>query len=325
MQKEHPENQYLSLLHETIEEGSFIPNRTGIGCFVTPGGHFKFNLQDGFPAITTKQLYFNQMKGELIAFLQGKTSAADFRKLGCKFWDDNANHHGVDSHGNMVENKWLSNPNRKGADDLGAVYGWQWRHWEKMDILEGEKTPQEDGSLIYNQAKVKVSEIDQVMEVLHGIKHNPENRRLILSAWRPDHFDKMALPPCHVLYNFIADPVKNKLHLCMYQRSADMFLGVPMNIASASLMLMIFARITGYEPGTFHHFLGNVHVYENSLDVCKIQLSREPKELPYIEFHPDFIKKTETFNPSVIDELIPEWFVVKNYTCHGPLAAKMAI
>ena len=278
--------QYLALLNDILENGTRQANRTGIDAISLSGAMLKFNLKDGFPVVTTKKLAFKACKAELIAFLRGYDNAAQFRELGCNFWDQNAN-----------ENKaWLANPNRKGVDDLGRVYGVQWRNW-----------------------KTKIGRIDQVQNAIDEIMHNPTNRRIIVNGWRPDEFDQMALPPCHVLYQFIVTVEKRELNLCMYQRSSDLFLGVPFNIASASLFLNIIAKLTRYTPGTFTHFLADAHIYVNHIDQVKEQLSREPLPLPTLNI---------TGTPWTdwnINTIHPDQISLISYQSHPAIKAEMAV
>lgn len=287
---------YHDLLRDILENGTQQANRTGIDAISLPGAMMRFDLQEGFPVVTTKKLAFKSMAAELVAFLRGYENSAQFRELGCKFWDQNAN-----------ENKaWLANPNRKGEDDLGRVYGAQWRRWKACD----------DGCFI-----------DQVMQALKTIHTDPTNRRIIINAWRPDEFSQMALPPCHVLYQFIVNVERKELNLCMYQRSCDMFLGVPMNIASASLMLSIFAHLTGYKPRFFTHFLADAHIYVNHVDQVKLQLSRDVRQAPKLVISdriPAF-SATGSFDPSLIDMFLPTDFSLDGYDPHDSIAAPMAV
>ena len=285
---------YHELLRDVLENGTRQANRTGIDAISLPGAMLKFDLNEGFPAVTTKKLAFKSMAGELIAFLRGYDNAEQFRELGCGFWDQNANEN----------QQWLNNPARKGCGDLGRVYGVQWRHWKK-----------EDGS-----------EVDQVMNALNAIHSNPTDRRIIISAWRPDEFSQMALPPCHVMYQFIVNKERGELNLCMYQRSCDLFLGVPMNIASASLILIIFAHLTGLKPRTFTHFLADAHIYVNHVDQVREQLSREPLPLPTIEIDnciPAF--NGSNFRPELIDLIKPEDIRLVGYQSHTAIKAEMAV
>lgn len=285
---------YLDLLQDILDNGTRQANRTGIDAISLPGAMLKFNMAEGFPIVTTKKLAFNACKGELLAFLRGYTNAADFRRMGCNFWDQNAN-----------ENKaWLSNTNRDGDDDLGRIYGAQWRDWRTTD---GE------------------GNIDQVAEAIYQIKHNPTNRRIIINAWRPDEFHLMALPPCHVLYQFIVNVERGTLNLCMYQRSCDMFLGVPMNISSAALLLSIMAELTGYRPGVYTHFLADAHIYVNHVDQVKEQLTREPYSLPELVFVREG-KDIERFPTwTKVEDFEPHHIQLRGYQHHPAIKAEMAV
>lgn len=286
---------YLDLCSEILENGTRQSNRTGVDAISLPGAMLKFDLRKGFPIVTTKRLAFNACKGELLAFLRGYTNAADFRKLGCNFWDQNAN-----------ENKaWLANPNRKGVDDLGRIYGAQWRSW--AGAMNDDWTEQKNP-------------IDQVQVAIDTIKNDPTNRRIIINAWRPDEFNQMALPPCHVLYQFLVNVEQNTLHLCMYQRSCDMFLGVPMNISSAALFLSIMSELTGYRPGTFTHFLADAHIYVNHVDQVREQLSREPRELPELVLRSSYVKQWQTIEDFETDDI-----QLRGYDPHPAIRAEMAV
>lgn len=282
------ESQYLQIMRNTLEFGELQKNRTGIDTLMYPGGDtMLFNLNEGFPAVTTKKLAFNAVKGELIGFLRGYTSAADFRKLGCRIWDQNAN-----------ENKdWLANPNRFGEDDLGRIYSAQYTDWST-----------EDG---YG--------LNQIQKLVDDIKSNPTSRRLIVSAWRPDEFDQMALPPCHILYQVTISQETGFMDLFWYQRSNDLFLGIPFNIASYSLLLNILCRLTGYKPRFVRWFGADVHIYANHIDAVKEQLSRDPLPLPTLKISEEFTPDTP------IHKIKPEWFELENYQSHPPILAPMAV
>jgi thymidylate synthase len=290
--------QYLGLLKDVLENGTRQANRTGIDAISLPGAMLKFNLKDGFPAVTTKKLAFKACKGELVGFLRGYSSAADFRSLGCNIWDQNANENAA----------WLTNPNRKGEDDLGRIYGVQWRDWKIEDTFV--KTGDNQYEFIEGQS------IDQVQRAIDTIKNDPTNRRIIVNAWRPDEFDQMALPPCHVLYQFIVNVEKNELNLCMYQRSCDLFLGVPFNIASASLFLSIMAKLTGLNPGTFTHFLADAHIYINHIDQVNEQLSREPLPLPKL------VLSSRDWD---LNTITPDDISLEGYQSHASIKAEMAV
>ena len=280
---------YHDLLADVLENGTWQANRTGIDAISMPGAMLKFDLAQGFPAITSKRLAWKAVRGELIGFLRGIDNAAGFRALGCNVWNQNANENTA----------WLANPHRRGEDDLGRVYGVQWRHWRC-----------EDGR-----------EIDQVMQALRTIHDNPQDRRIIINAWRPDEFEQMALPPCHVLYQFIVNVERGELNLCMYQRSGDAFLGIPFNIASASLLLSIFAHITGYTPRHFTHFIADAHIYRNHVDQVRELLSRTPGPLPRLAINP----RVPQFEASWIDRIEPEDFELLDYHPQAAIKAPMAV
>jgi thymidylate synthase len=278
---------YHELLQTVLDTGVTQVNRTGVSARFIPGAMLRYDLQKGFPAITTKRLAFGAVKGELIGFLHGCQSAADFRALNCNIWTQNAN-----------ENQaWLNNPNRKGTDDLGRIYGAIWRDFNG---------------------------IDQLKEVVSKIINTPTDRRIIMSAWKPDEFDKMALPPCHVLYQFLVDTVHKRLHLCMYQRSCDLFLGVPFNIASCALLLSLVAEATGYTAGSFTHFLADVHIYENHVEQVKLQLSRQHLEPPKLRLA---MTKGDGLKGAMdaILGMSPEDIVLVDYNSHAAIPAPMAV
>jgi thymidylate synthase len=285
---------YQLLLKDILENGTQQVNRTGIDAISLPGAMLKFDLNDGFPAMTTKKLAMKAVIGELIGFLRGYDSAADFRALGCNIWDQNANEN----------SQWLNSKYRKGLDDLGRIYGVQWRKWRGEN---GEH-------------------VDQVMNVLNTIHERPTDRRIIINAWRPDEFSQMALPPCHVLYQFIVNVERKEINLCMYQRSCDMFLGVPFNIASAALLLSIIGHLTGYKPRHFTHFLADAHIYVNHIEQVKELLSRTPSALPTLEISsriPTFDR--DNFDPTLIERINPDDIKLRNYNPQSPIKASMAV
>ncbi len=233
--------QYLDLLNHVLETGVKKEDRTGTGTLSTFGYQMRFDLQDGFPLLTTKKLHLKSIIHELLWFLSGDTNIKYLNDNGVRIWNEWANEDG----------------------ELGKIYGYQWRSWSGP---EGKKT-------------------DQLKEVLNSIKKNPDSRRHIVSAWNVGDLDKMALPPCHILFQFYV--ANGKLSCQLYQRSADIFLGVPFNIASYALLLHMIARDTGLEPGTFVHTLGDAHIYLNHIDQVKLQLSRKPRALPELILNPD--------------------------------------
>lgn len=289
--------QYLEIVQKAIE-GPFKENRTGVYTRGYTGDMMKFDLSEGFPAMTTKKLAFKTCVGEMLAFLRGSTNAADFRALGCKVWDQNAN-----------ENEsWLNNKNRKGVDDLGPIYGSQARRWpayKTMDTFQGMRN--------YAYA------IDQLAEVYNKLLDGEDNRRLIVSHWNPGENHKMALVPCHVIYKFSL--WGDKLHLTMWQRSCDLALGVPFNVAGYAWLLSVMARITNYKVGTFTWFGDDIHIYENHIGTMRyVQLKREPYALPRLEIHPNVrtLRDLETW-------VTPEHFRLVGYTHHDAINYEMNV
>lgn len=286
--------QYLDLLSDVLENGTRQSNRTGIDAISLPGAMMRFDLSKGFPAVTTKQLYYKASLAEMVGFLRGFSNSEQFRQLGCNFWDKNANENA----------SWLANEHRSGQNDLGRIYGVQWRDWKGSDGTS----------------------IDQVAHALNTIHTDPTNRRIIINAWRPDEFKMMALPPCHVLYQFIVNVEQKKLNLCMYQRSADLGLGVPFNVFGASLLLSLFARLTGYQPGVFTHFMADAHVYVNHAEKLQEQIQRQPHALPRLVINqrvPDF--HSQGFHPEWIDLVAPGDFTLEGYTHEPAIKLDMAV
>lgn len=294
--------QYLELLSEILNNGQRESNRTGIDTLTLPGAMLKFDLRDGFPAVTTKKLAFGQIRGELIGFLRGCTSAADFRALGCTVWDQNANENAA----------WLANGYRKGGDDLGRIYGTQWRRWRTYDRAV-------DGHVVE-------SYIDQIAVALDIVRNNPESRRIIVNAWNPNDMDQCALPPCH--YSFQLLPRSDgTLHMCMSMRSADMFLGVPFNIASYALLLELFAAWTGRTAATLTMFLADAHIYVNHIDQVKEQLGREPMKLPTPDIFdalPDGARAQLPLE-ELLAALHPAAIRLVGYESHAAIKAPMAV
>lgn len=231
--------EYLTLMKKILDEGVSKEDRTGTGTTSLFGYQMRFNLNEGFPLLTTKKVHLKSIIYELLWFLRGDSNIKYLKEHGVSIWDEWA-----DADGN-----------------LGPVYGAQWRHWRC-----------EDGT-----------EIDQIANLMNQLRNNPDSRRLIVSAWNVAQVDKMALPPCHSLFQFYV--VNNKLSCQLYQRSADLFLGVPFNIASYALLTMMIAKVCGYELGDFVHTFGDVHIYNNHREQVALQLTREPRELPKMIIH----------------------------------------
>ena len=268
---------YQDLLQEILEDGVSRPDRTGVGSIFIPGAHLNFDLRDGFPAMTTRPLPIKNIIGEIIGFLRGYTNAADFRSIGCNFWNKNANEDGI------RPNQWLLNPNRRGTDDLGRIYGKQWREWRgKVDSVNATFSSIENGLIPNVDYVVRHQSIDQVWSVLNTLRNNPNDRRMIVNAWRPDEFGEMALPPCHVLHHYLVDTENKVLHMNMFQRSVDSMLGLPANIAEYAVLLHIMARLTGYTAGRLGLFLSDVHIYLDHQDAACEQIERKPFDKPFI-------------------------------------------
>ena len=233
--------QYLDLLNRILTEGHKKTDRTGTGTISVFGNQMRFNLEDGFPLLTTKKLHLKSIIYELLWFLRGDTNVHWLQEHGVRIWNEWADENG----------------------ELGPVYGHQWRSW-----------PDYNGGTI-----------DQIQNVIDLIKHHPDSRRMVVSAWNPAEIEQMALPPCHCLFQFyVAD---GRLSLQLYQRSADSFLGVPLNIASYALLLMMMAQVTGLKPGDFVHTTGDTHLYLNHLEQAHLQLTRTPRKLPTMKINPD--------------------------------------
>ena len=262
--------QYLDLLRDALENGFERGDRTGTGTRAVFGRQMRFNLEDGFPMVTTKKLHLRSIIVELLWFLKGDTNIRYLKENGVSIWDEWADENG----------------------DLGPVYGKQWRSWAAPDGRT----------------------IDQIQWVLDEIRTNPNSRRLIVSAWNPADVNEMALPPCHCLFQF--NVMNGKLNCQLYQRSADIFLGVPFNIASYALLTLMMARATGLKPGEFVHTFGDAHLYLNHVEQAELQLSREPLPLPTMVMNPD---KTDLFGWEYED------FRVENYQAHAHIKAPVAV
>ena len=262
--------QYLDLMQHVLNHGTQKHDRTGTGTISVFGYQMRFNLQDGFPMITTKKLHLKSILHELIWFLSGDTNIKYLKENGVRIWDE-----------------WADE-----AGNLGPVYGSQWRSWPSPT---GEK-------------------IDQITQIINTIKTNPDSRRIIVSAWNVAEIENMALPPCHAFFQFyVAD---GKLSCQLYQRSADIFLGVPFNIASYALLTMMVAQVCGLQCGDFIHTLGDAHLYNNHIKQANLQLSRDPKPLPQMRI-----------NPAVknIFDFTYEDFTLENYDPHPHIKATVAV
>lgn len=262
--------QYLDLLSTILNKGIRKDDRTGTGTISYFGYQMRYNLQDGFPIVTTKKVHLKSIIHELLWFLAGDTNIKYLQDNGVRIWNEWADENG----------------------DLGPVYGYQWRHW---------RTP---GG----------QEIDQIKNLIEGIKKNPYSRRHIVSAWNPADVDNMALPPCHTMFQFYVND--GKLSCQLYQRSGDSFLGIPFNIASYALLTMMVAQVCGLGLGDFVHTIGDAHIYLNHLEQVRLQLTRDPFPLPTMKINPD-IKDIFSFK---YDD-----FELVGYQCHPAIKGVVSV
>lgn len=285
--------QYLDLLKDILETGTKKEDRTGTGTISKFGHQMRFDLNEGFPLVTTKKMFTKAITAELLWFIEGSTDERRLAEIqyglpreeliGKKtIWTDNANKQGKD----------LCYENNDLVKELGNVYGNQWRKWKGSD----GKT------------------YDQLSDIINSIKTNPDSRRLILSAWNVGDIDKMALPPCHTLSQFYVS--EGKLSCQLYQRSADTFLGSPFNIASYAMLTMMIAQVCDLELGDFVYTLGDAHIYSNHTEQVKLQLTREPKKLPKLMLDKS-VRNIEDFNM--------DSFVLEDYECYETIKAPMAV
>jgi thymidylate synthase len=270
---------YLDLMRHVYEHGTPKSDRTGTGTRSVFGWQMRFDLDAGFPMLTTKKLHLRSIIHELLWFLQGDTNIRYLKDNGVRIWDEWADENG----------------------DLGPVYGHQWRHWKTADGRE----------------------IDQIARLVEGLKNNPDSRRHMVSAWNPGDVERMALPPCHALFQLYVAPAatgdadpRPRLSCQLYQRSADIFLGVPFNIASYALLTLMLAQVCGYRPGDFVHTFGDAHLYSNHFDQVRLQLSRDIRPLPLMRLNPD-VQDIFAFRF--------EDFTLEGYDPHPHIAAPVAV
>jgi thymidylate synthase len=308
----HPEYQYLNLCHQVLTDGTLQANRTTKRAWTIDGGMMQFRMSDGFPLLTTKKMAYKKGFAEQIGFLRGLDNAYAFAELGCDWWFKDANEN----------TQWLASPHRKGDGDLGRIYGKQWREWRgKVKLAQPVFTGKTEEHLT-GHVQIEYETIDQVQVALDLIRNNPTNRRIIINGWRPDEFDQMALPPCHVAYEFLVNVEKGELNMTMWQRSCDMFLGVPMNIANSALMLHLFSAATGLTPGRFTHFLSDVHIYENHVDQVREQLTRTPMKLPTLVMCHE--KDALTWTADDMAAMDPQDIFVTDYASHPAIKGEMS-
>jgi thymidylate synthase len=291
----HPEHAYLNALKDILETGEHRPDRTGVGTISKFGVQMRFNLQQGFPAVTTKKLAWKSMLSELLWFIQG---SGDERKLKELLHGDPSSNKKTIWSDNADAKYWQ--PRSKFKGDLGRVYGVQWRTW---------RAP------VFGANRMGVKHIDQLQNLINGLVNDPYSRRHIISAWNPGELELMALPPCHMMAQFYVSQDK-KLSCQMYQRSADMFLGVPFNIASYALFTSLLAQVCNLQVGELVIVLGDAHIYENHIDQVKEQLSREPLPLPVLQINP----VVADINKFTMEDI---W--LEGYSSHDTIKAPMAV
>ena len=262
--------QYLELMHHIVTNGRSKSDRTGTGTLSIFGWQMRFDLNQGFPLVTTKKVHLKSIIHELLWFLRGETNTSSLKEVGVSIWDDWASPEG----------------------DLGPIYGYQWRSW-----------PAPDGR-----------HIDQIAEVLRQIQNTPDSRRMIVSAWNVADIPRMALAPCHAMFQFYV--LDGRLSCQLYQRSGDVFLGVPFNIASYALLTMMMAQVTGLEPGEFIHTFGDAHLYLNHMEQVKEQLTREPRPLPRMRLNPAVTR---------LEEFRYDDFTLEAYDPHPAIRAPVAV
>lgn len=287
---EHEENQYLRLVEQIITRGHNRDDRTGTGTLSLFGCQMRFNLRDSFPLLTTKKVFWRGVVEELLWFISGCTNAQVLAQKNVHIWDDNASRSFLDRIG-LTDRE---------EGDLGPVYGFQWRHFgAKYTTMHADYTGQG---------------YDQLAKVIHTIRTNPNDRRIVLSAWNPADLHLMALPPCHMFCQFFVND--GELSCLMYQRSCDMGLGVPFNIASYALLTYMIAHVCNLRPGEFIHSMGDTHVYKNHIAPLREQLQRKPRPFPQLR-----IKRTVTD----IDAFVADDFELIGYSPHEPIKMQMAV
>jgi thymidylate synthase len=363
------EQNYLNTMRDVLDNGTWQKNeRTGEMCCTLDGAMTRFDISEAFTcATTTKKLAWKSITGEFCGFLRGVTNAADFRALGSKVWDQNAN-----------ENQaWLANAFRQGPDHLGDVYGAMWRRWPAYKVLkpadfggtmddesqwrevsrklhaDGWKTIHSNGDTITDMKDLEFvffKEIDQLGDCIRKLILTPSDRRILFHGWNPAKLDEIALPACHLLYQFLPNLTRGELNLAMYQRSNDAFLGLPFNFAECGLLLELVARLTGFKPNRITHFAGDVHIYKNHVSQVEEQLSRTPLGAPQLNIDDrvptfdqlfynqsginvnDTSEHYEEIKRAVVGDAI-EWlskvepsdFTLDGYIHHSELKAPMAV
>jgi dihydrofolate reductase/thymidylate synthase len=287
----HSEYEYLDLIRDVLTNGEDRVDRTGVGTRSIFGARMVFDLRDSFPILTTKKMAYEAIIKELLFFISGQTDTKILSHQGVKIWAANTSESFL---------RQMNLPWREG--DMGPGYGFQWRHW---------------GSEYHGCDQDYTGHgLDQLAQLVHNLQHHPESRRHLLTAWNPSQLDQMALPPCHVLAQFNVSTDGQWLDCQLYQRSGDLFLGVPFNITSYALLTAILAHLTGRRPRRLIHILGDAHIYQNHLDAVKLQLTRTPRPFPQLTF---------TRPITSIDELTREHILITGYTAWPMISAPMAV
>lgn len=291
--------QYLDLLKLIKEQGVSKEDRTGTGTRSIFGPQMRFNLADGFPILTTKKVHLKSIIHELLWFLSGDTKIKYLKDNKVRIWDE------------WATEKQCAKFGRE-AGDLGPIYGHQWRNFG-AELQPGYASVR-DGKVVEHSSKYRKDGVDQISRAIELLKNNPDSRRILVTGWNPKESDKVALPPCHTMFQFyVAD---NKLSCKLYQRSADVFLGVPFNICSYALLTMMVAQVCDLELGDFIHTFGDVHIYNDHFTQVDTQLSREPRELPKMVINPD-VKDIFSFKY--------EDFKLEGYKPHPRIKAKVSV
>ena len=314
---------YLDILQNCLENGTLSDNRTGIKTIRIPwGATFEHNMAEGFPLITTKKMGLKNISTELEFFIKGITDKKWLQDRNCHIWDEWANPQKwkpiyqqqkeflqIEKQRPLTEteSQQLQNDCMNNERDLGPIYGWQWRHFG------GEYKWNPDN--IYMNYNIQKPGIDQLTNVIDTAKVDPNNRRLIVNAWNPVDQNKMALPPCHIMHQILIH--NGKLNLIWTQRSCDMFLGIPYNIASYAMLLLLYAKELGYKPGVLRGELHDVHIYENHITQVNTQLSRTPKKLPTVEI------SDKNWN-GLLNWSAADGFTLKDYICHEKISGEVA-
>lgn len=269
--------QYLDLLHKVLAEGEVRTDRTGTGTISLFGAQMRFDLSKGFPLMTTKKMFLRGLIGEMLWFISGSRNAKELEDQGINIW------------------KQWGDPETR---EMGPIYGWQWRNWHTVD---------DTGS--------KIEIVDQLQGAIDDIQNNPDSRRIIVTAWHPGQTKDMALPPCHMFFQFYVH-TNGKLDLQLYVRSNDLFLGASFNIAQYAALLMMVAKVTGKQPGTLVYTIGDAHIYSNHVEQVKEQLSRTPYDLPKLDIEG---------NQESIEDFKFEDFILSDYHCHPAIKAPVAV